>query len=500
MKLPLKHIAVLVLISLLAIFAYQGYWLGNMYRTSQERAEVSIRNAIVNADHIELFVRADSIGSDYLTRGDVNSHGSISFGTFFGKEAEEHQVLRKTSITRGAKGIVSYKLEANHYSMHDSINRKPGTDTLGLNRNYRSLFKLTDQIRKALHTAIDQRICPINLTRFDSVMRSDLKKDGLNIRFYTQIRSLNNDSIMNGDRIPPETISRYDLHKLVYDLDGEHAYFVYTEPTNIAVLKQMTGILISSLFILLIIVASFVYLIRIILRQRTLDEMKSDFTNNITHELKTPIAVAYAANDALLHFKQGDVKEKRDRYLQISMEQLQQLSRLVEQILSMSMERRKTLVLHSETFALHELIRPLIEQQKLKSDKPTEISYTESPDNLSLTTDRTHLGNIISNLIDNAVKYSNDTAQISIDCKEDETGNVFISVRDNGIGISADCQKHIFEKFYRVPTGNRHDRKGYGLGLYYVSTILSKMNGSIDVKSDLGKGSTFTVTLWKEKR
>ncbi|MFA6876254.1 MAG: HAMP domain-containing sensor histidine kinase, partial [Parabacteroides sp.] len=282
-------------------------------------------------------------------------------------------------------------------------------------------------------------------------------------------------------------------------IEYKHAYIIFTEPTDKAVLHQMVGILISSFLMMLIIIFSFGYLIRVILRQRSLDEMKSDFTNNITHELKTPIAVAYAANDALLHFKQGEIKEQRDRYLQISMEQLQRLSHLVEQILSMSMERRRTLTLHLEKIVMRELMKPLIEQQKLKAKKTVEVIYVEEPEGLTVVADRTHLGNIISNLLDNAIKYSGESVTVAICCRTDDEGNIVVSVRDNGIGISADSQKHIFEKFYRVPTGNKHDSKGYGLGLYYVNTILTKMNGSIRVESEPGKGSIFIVTLWKEK-
>ena len=134
--------------------------------------------------------------------------------------------------------------------------------------------------------------------------------------------------------------------------------------------------------------------------------MKSDFTNNITHELKTPIAVAYAANDALLNFGQADEKAKRDKYLSISQEQLQRLSGLVEQILTMSMEQRKTFRLRPEEITLATLLESLTEQHKLKATNPIDIDYRVEPANLTVFADRTHFSNILSNLIDNAVKYS----------------------------------------------------------------------------------------------
>ena len=226
--------------------------------------------------------------------------------------------------------------------------------------------------------------------------------------------------------------------------------------------------------------------------------MKSDFTNNITHELKTPIAVAYAANDALLNFSQAEEKAQRDKYLNICQEQLQRLSGLVEQILSMSMERRKTFCLYPEELHIQEILEPLIEQHKLKADKPVRISVDINPDGMTVLADRTHFSNILSNLIDNAIKYSHEKAEIDIHCRTVRTGTneqAEISVTDQGIGIALEKQRHIFDKFYRVPTGNLHDVKGYGLGLFYVKTMTERHGGSVSVKSETGKGSTFTIKI-----
>lgn len=259
----------------------------------------------------------------------------------------------------------------------------------------------------------------------------------------------------------------------------------------------MAGILTTSFIIFLILGFSFWFLIRTLLRQKTLEEMKSDFTNNITHELKTPIAVAYAANDALLNFNQAEEKKKRDQYLRISQEQLQRLSGLVEQILSMSMENRKTFRLHPEEINVKEIIIPLVEQHKLKADKPVHVTLDIEPESITVVADRTHFSNIISNLIDNAVKYSKEQADIIICCRRTENCGpaITISITDRGIGIPPDKLKHIFDKFYRVPTGNLHNVKGYGLGLYYVKTMVEKHGGSITVKSEPETGTTFAITI-----
>lgn len=269
------------------------------------------------------------------------------------------------------------------------------------------------------------------------------------------------------------------------------------EPVTPLVLKQMSGILTTSFVILIILCFAFWILIRTILQQKTLEEMKSDFTNNITHELKTPIAVAYAANDALLNFNQAEEKAQRDKYLRICQEQLQWLSGLVEQILSMSMERRKTFRLHPEPLSMESILEPLIEQHKLKAEKPVHISTDIEPAGLTLTADRTHFSNIISNLIDNAIKYSPEAADVNIRCRQTASAEqgefVEIAISDRGTGIAPEKQSHIFDKFYRVPTGNLHNVKGYGLGLFYVKTMTEKHGGSVTVKSEPGKGSTFTL-------
>ena len=285
-----------------------------------------------------------------------------------------------------------------------------------------------------------------------------------------------------------------NVYEYAYDLRGSLLYRLTMEPIHGLVLRQMAGILATSAVILLVLGFSFWYLIRILLRQRSLEEMKDDFTNNMTHELKTPIAVAYAANDALLNFGADADEEKRTRYLRICQEQLKRLGGLVEQILSLSMERRKTFRLQRTTFPVSEVLAPLIEEHKLKADKPVSISTHITPPDLMINADRTHLANIVSNLLDNAIKYSVEKAEVEIDAhRESET--FILSIRDKGIGIAKDKLPRVFDKFYRVPTGNLHDVKGYGLGLYYVKTMVERHGGTVEVKSEQGNGSEFVIRM-----
>lgn len=505
MKLPLKHIVILVICSLTGIFVYQTYWLTGLYRTMKQEMENNIKDAMRTSDFNEIVLRVNELQKD------SGEHGSVTVSAGYGADGN--------SLV--AKQTISYTDSTNEDTLHshtetmvDTIKTVTGDDTeaeaiasseSGLDvllKKQDSLKELVASIQQGIHSGVDSYI-DINLQRYDSLLTNSLKEHNLFLPHHTLlIYSGNNmDSTMTyvdtlgiaGDSsyIPSPKAIRYDYE---FNRYGSQRYQLIIEPVGALVWKQMTGILVTSFVILLILGFSFWFLIRTLLKQKTLDEMKSDFTNNITHELKTPIAVAYAANDALLNFNQAEEKSKRDQYLRISQEQLQRLSGLVEQILSMSMERRKTFRLHPEEINLNGLITPLMEQHQLKAGKPVRIKLEMEPETLTIVADRTHFGNIISNLIDNAVKYSKEQAELTISCQQ--TGQrVIISVADRGIGIPWDKQKHIFDKFYRIPTGNLHNVKGYGLGLFYVKSMVGKHGGTITVKSEPGKGSTFTITL-----
>jgi signal transduction histidine kinase len=243
-----------------------------------------------------------------------------------------------------------------------------------------------------------------------------------------------------------------------------------------------------------LLIVSYIYLLKIILRQKTIDEIKSDFINNMTHELKTPIAITYAAVDSLQNFGMADDPKKRDEYLTISREQLMYLNSLVEQILTMSVEERKNLKLSTENISLTEEFENQKNKFYLNNTKPVFIDIDVNPEYLIIVADRLHFGNIISNLIENAIKYSDKSVHIKLSAYRKDNKTI-ISVTDNGIGIPGNALDKIFDKFYRVSTGNIHNVKGYGLGLFYVKTIVEKHCWEISVESEEGKGTCFKITI-----
>lgn len=504
MKLPLKHIVILVICSLAGIFVYQAYWLTGLYRTMKQDMENTIRDAMRTSDFNEIVLRVNELQKDNV------EHGSVTVSAGYGADGNSLVTSQTISYTDSTyKDTVHSRTETiadtvktNTESDEAQAIASSGSGLDVLLKKQDSLKELLLSIQQGIHAGVDTYI-DINLQRYDSLLNNVLQEHDIEIPHHTLLihTGRNADSTimyidtigMAGDSsyIPTPRAIRYDYD---FNMSRSQRYQLVFEPVDSLVWKHMTGILTTSFIILLILGFSFWFLIRTLLRQKTLEDMKSDFTNNITHELKTPIAVAYAANDALLNFNQAEEKTKRDQYLRISQEQLQRLSSLVEQILSMSMERRKTFRLHPEEVNLKELIVSLVEQHQLKADKPVQITLEIEPEALTIVVDRTHFSNIISNLIDNAVKYSKERADITIRCRQTEQ-TVTISIADRGIGIPLDKQKHIFDKFYRVPTGNLHNVKGYGLGLFYVRSMVEKHGGTISVKSEPGKGSIFTITL-----
>ena len=283
-----------------------------------------------------------------------------------------------------------------------------------------------------------------------------------------------------------------DLWEIEYRVNGELTYYAYISPLTNNILREMGGVIITSALIALALTFGFWYLLHVIASQRTIEEMKDDFTNNMTHELKTPIAIAYAANDSLLQFPDPQDEERTKKYLTAALDQLSKLSGLVENILAMSMERRKHLTMAKEKIRLRDFLANIIEQQKLKADKPCDI-ILECQGDATVEADPSHFSNVIGNLIDNSIKYSGESVSIII--KADANG---VSIADNGIGIPEKSLPYIWSKFYRVPHGYRTDVRGYGIGLFYVKSIIDKHGWNISVVSRQGKGSTFTINFGRQ--
>ena len=481
MKFPSRRIVILLILSLAALFGYQIYWLSGLYRSSIKSKESEINLALQKADYAEMMERLRTVSAS-------GRHGSLDLDTGWSEDhVVSHVTVRTDPIVINEDGSKSISVTT------VQVDRNAGED----NDNSQYAYAIsnsqesTDYYQRGMHAGVDI-LAEVNFHKLDSLLSMMLDDYGLNVPHRLQMLT---DSTMvatisTSGYEPSGRARNYDF---IYGKTLADKYELTIEPLTGIVFREMSGVIAASLILFLMLAFSFWFLVHAMLKQKSLEEMKSDFTNNITHELKTPVAVAYAANDALLNFEAGNDPEKRREYLEISQSQLKKLEGMIEQILSMSMESRKTFELRKEDITLKPLLQTLAEQHRLSAEKPCSF-HIEAEDDLIIHADRFHFGNVISNLIENAIKYSGDAVNIAIRAKT-TSGGVEISVKDNGTGIATDKQKHIFDKFYRVPTGDIHDVKGYGLGLYYAKTMVEKHGGTISVSSTLGKGSEFRIFI-----
>ncbi|MBO4955970.1 MAG: HAMP domain-containing histidine kinase, partial [Muribaculaceae bacterium] len=352
--------------------------------------------------------------------------------------------------------------------------------------------QMVDAMSRQFHAIMEEYI-PYDMEVMDSVLRNQLAHRFIYPDFLCVRVVDSKDSVICDN---PKLKSKSGLDSFRFNINPDEGiyYQAYMTPLTRHIISEMSGVIVTIFLLMVAFTMAFWYLLRTVSRLRTIEEMKDDFVSNMTHELKTPIAIAYSANDALINYDTANDPQKKLTYLNIANKQLKRLGELVENILAMSMERRKTMKLKPETVPLRSFIEEIATAQRMRGDKELTINV-DVDEKVSIEADRTHLANILNNLIDNAIKYSGNSVEIAI------TGNIQeISVRDNGIGIPSKSIPYLFNKFYRVPHGNRQDVRGYGIGLYYVKSILDKMGWAIEVESTEGEGSVFTIKFNKNEQ
>ncbi len=278
-----------------------------------------------------------------------------------------------------------------------------------------------------------------------------------------------------------------DVHYFAVSFPNRQNYSIENVPENVTPWYYMFGIL---LFIL----AYFVYTVFIILRQKKLSDIKNDFINNMTHELKTPISTIRLASESLLN-DANNSPEKLEKFSSIIYKENKRLEQQVERVLNMAKLDKGEVKLKFSTFDVHEIIEEAKENFEFNQiEEGGTIELDFKAENTIIQSDMVHFTNVIYNLLDNAIKYTDRVPHIKISTHNAKQ-KIIIQIKDNGNGISKDNIRFIFDKFYRVPTGNLHDVKGFGLGLFYVKSIIQKLNGTVQVKSQIGVGSEFTIIL-----
>jgi two-component system phosphate regulon sensor histidine kinase PhoR len=317
----------------------------------------------------------------------------------------------------------------------------------------------------------------------------ELRQEKINVPFNVTVHKLPAQHSM----IP---LSEPDDNTVTMGFAKPVTYTLNFENSNWYLLKKLSQPIIISCLLVGVTIFSFLLMYRNIVRQRNLTQLKNDFISNITHELKTPIATVSVAIEALRNFNALDDPRRTREYLDISANELQRLSLLVDKVLKLSMFEKKEIELKKELFDLKELSAEVIGTMRLLFDKHRAVvTFNATGDNFMIEADKLHLTSVIYNLLDNALKYSKENPVINVDLSLLPNDILELKVNDNGIGIPHEYRFKIFTKFFRVPTGDKHNIKGYGLGLSYVSEVIKRHMGFIIVESELGKGSTFIVKV-----
>ena len=341
----------------------------------------------------------------------------------------------------------------------------------------------------------------IDTVQVKELIKNHLKERGIDQSFDLALLDDEGKLIPIGQIKDSETLSQGIQARLFpSDLLGKENFVLINFPKKrLFILQQIWLPVISSMLFIGIVIFCFIYAIKVIIRQKNLSDIKNDFINNMTHEFKTPIATVSLAVEALQDPEFLNKDTFRNRYIGIIKDENKRLGTQVEKVLQAATLDKKDFKLKIELLNINEILENAKTGFGLQlENKGGNISLKTNLKDPYLEADAFHISHIINNLLDNAIKYSKENPIVQIDCW-DQNGSIFISISDNGVGMSKDALKKIFDKFYRVPTGNVHDVKGFGLGLSYVKTMLEAHNGEITVSSEPGKGSTFTLKLPKRQ-
>lgn len=506
----------LMTLSLLGIISVQVYWIMNAYQTKEEQFTVNVRQVLLSASkriqlkETEHFYALSSALADSLEKPDnvhiseliytIHNDDNTETYIFYDGVMEENYKLTSDFLDTTTDSI-DFKKVINNKKITKILSSMEGTQ--GKTQSIHEVFsRLRDYERKQFEDAFSDIASrfPIH-TRVSNeeikeIVKEELDAFGIHTPFdfavfdgnlATSVRS-------SGFYMDPEKTYKVPLFVNKLMQTNYELYINFPEKKK-EVLGSMIGMIILTIVFTAVILLAYGSAISQIFRQRQLADIKTDFINNMTHELKTPIATINLALDALKNPKVQENKESRDKYLNMLREENKRMLQQVENVLRISKLENNELDLPKEKLKLHDLIEDAISHVELMVENrggyiQTHFGALQS----GVLVNESHMINVLVNILDNAIKYSEDVPKIDI-YTENSKDYIIVKIRDQGIGIEKQYLDKIFDKFYREPSGDIHNVKGHGLGLAYVHRILDEHDATIDVESEKGKGSTFIFKL-----
>ena len=474
------HISIgLMLLAILAITGFQGYWLHKNYKEEEEnlkiKTNVLFREAVTGAQFEKL-----KLDSSFELKISATKEAMMMVNRMKGRITFRQTDTGNKELPRKSTVIVSqdyWTAERERRIEKDTAARKIHY----VNRPGEAAFIKIMQ-------GVDSLQDSVTVTDVTKKFQSMLNKDKMDLDFAIT----KSPGVLKEEIFPPDMIAE---NEITVGFSNPQVFKLKLLDTSTFILKSLSSQILVSFLLVGVTILSFVLLLRNLIQQRKLTQLKNDFISNITHELKTPIATVSVAIEALKNFNALQDPRKTQEYLEISGNELQRLSLLVDKVLKLSMFEKQQIELKEESFDLKQLTDEVVASMRLQFEKyNAHVDVKAHGQSFVIKADRLHVTSVLFNLLDNALKYSKVNPFIHVELKETE-GEIELSVTDNGIGISAEHQKKIFEKFYRVPAGDTHNVKGYGLGLSYVAYVVQRHRGSIDLESQLGIGSRFIIKL-----
>ena len=525
-----KWIFYLITITIVTTIGVQFFWNYKNYEENKQRITNEIQLSLDNAveeyysslaknDFVTIIKSKYSTPNNNLTnhksfdtiikklRGSTIKNGKpkfsinsieISSDENFSKEKLDSIMLNAKKIATKKDSIFSlkHKFDTLAYTQFKDNNKgyhinKKGKKTdvkYFVGKAAADSLKLVANLKPIFISFLDQSV---KYNEMDSLIDNQLKKKGiyLNTSFY----HLKKDTIFKRTKDTTLIDKNFSVNSKSTYLKNGQAFKLYYNNPNFEAFKRGFGGIFLSLILSLLIISCLFYLLKIINQQKDLAAIKNDLISNITHEFKTPIATVSTAIEAIENFNVLDDKEKTQKYLAMSSVQLKKLHQMVEKLLETATLDSEQLLLKKETIDIVEMTERLVNKHKLLATKK-ELIFSSNLQPIYLNVDVFHFENVISNLIDNAIKYGGKTIEININSILKSTE---ISIADDGNGIEKNQQEKIFDKFYRVPKGNTHNVKGFGIGLYYCKKIIEKHLGTIFLSSDK-KQTIFKITLPNE--
>lgn len=337
----------------------------------------------------------------------------------------------------------------------------------------------------------------IDAVLLEEFLLQEMRKQALNIDFEYAVYDCLSNELVYGNYCSTENLKDKDIkkRKKLQKFNDLIYYFVVRFPKRESFLLANRNMTLTLTVLSVLAIGFFLYSIWVIMEQKRLSELQKDFINNMTHEFKTPISSIKIASDFLSNDAYIKSDARLGKYIKIIKDQNLRLNDQVEKVLNVARLEKDSIELKKEIFEVVQTLRDIINNESLKL-KQGIIQFNTHLQAGNINADKLHFVNVVANMIDNAIKYSDDTPIVDIGLEEDDHF-LILSIKDNGIGIDKESQKKLFDKFYRVSTGNVHDVKGFGLGLYYVKNICAAHHWQISVQSDLGKGSKFTIRIPK---